>query len=1129
MRLIHLSIRNIASIEEAEIDFAEGVLASEPIFLICGPTGAGKSTILDAICLALYATTPRLENAPNERYDDRAGGFRDTNRDTVGIDDPRMLMRRGTVECSASLTFADDDSRRYVAQWSCSRARRKADGRIQNSDWQLIDADTGTVLCARKNDTAAELRRLIGLDFEQFCRTTMLAQGAFSRFLTSESDEKSRILERLTGTDIYSVISQNIFRRFRDEDEKVAQMQRSIGEITLLGEEAIDEMKAEIARINDSVTVMRGKSKEINAAIESVNRLIKAEKTEREALNAVASVKEACNSEKFVEAARLVTDFDRSGKQREMCSRLAAERQKLNEAQQRASDKSLVVRGLSALIGMERRIDGLEKLITQIDSRNLRRKPYAEVMAQRGLIADRITRLATSRERCDEIRATINRMRDEKTLAAGKLSETLKSIEESENLVRNRQTELDKLLSDSSYSQLNENELNYGKLTDKLNDLRRSQAALELWTLHVRQLNQRLDELSQLSGFIARETAEAETARMKATEAAERADQADNLYDKQLVTVSDFISGLRADLKPGDPCPLCGQLVTEVVADEHFAKILAPIREHRDNLRNESKRLNIAFEKIEGLRKAHVGEAARKRAEVEACRKNVEKSERAVDTSVNLEVLKKTIGQLESEIKTTDTAVKSGRLIRRQAEELTKLIAATGAEIVDARRLEAELSVKVKTADSEIVSLTGQLSRETETIERLTSDISTAVAIEGAPWYEEASRGNYTKTLELIDREIVEEDKDHGSRESAAMQLASCRQSYGLCRSIRDKLVIDPSVSGNTTGFSDKDLDNMVALWQEIQSADAVNRNAIEQCTREIARIDNEIEQACSMPDAVSRPRLVEIISLSHMVESSRHLISDREKELAAAQKSLELAAAEHREALSYFGNKDIPDIVILRGQLAANESAAESALRRGGELGQRLQADSEARTRHAGMLDSIKRQEGIRDMWGRLNELFGSADGKRMRTIAQSYILRQLVSHANHYLAHLSRRYRLKCQPGQLTLLIEDIDAGGEIRPAVNLSGGESFLVSLALALGLPSLSGKAMALDVIFIDEGFGTLDSNTLSTVIETLERLHRIGGRRVGIISHVDSLRERIAARMIVQPVGGGRSTVEIAGL
>ena len=135
------------------------------------------------------------------------------------------------------------------------------------------------------------------------------------------------------------------------------------------------------------------------------------------------------------------------------------------------------------------------------------------------------------------------------------------------------------------------------------------------------------------------------------------------------------------------------------------------------------------------------------------------------------------------------------------------------------------------------------------------------------------------------------------------------------------------------------------------------------------------------------------------------------------------------------------------------------------------------------------------------------------------------LLNRANYYMCQLSSRYRLCNNTDSLAIMVQDLEMGGELRTASSLSGGETFLVSLALALGLTSLNDEHFNTDMLFIDEGFGTLDADSLDMVMNTLENLHNLG-RRVGIISHVDALKERIPAKIQLVREGKSASRIEV---
>ena len=234
MKFIKLEIKNIASIGEATIDFSTAPLAGEPLFLISGDTGSGKSTILDAICLALYNTAPRLEGYGNEDYEDTELNL--DSGEKVKIANPLQLVRRNAKEAFARLTFIGNDEKHYIATWHARRGVRNDKLKATSI---LYCQETEITIDARiAFDAQIANPEVVGLKFDEFCRTTMLAQGAFTKFLNSKASEKSDILEKLTGTEIYSKISIHIHNTYRNKKE--------IHETKKLNIKANEPLKAEV-------------------------------------------------------------------------------------------------------------------------------------------------------------------------------------------------------------------------------------------------------------------------------------------------------------------------------------------------------------------------------------------------------------------------------------------------------------------------------------------------------------------------------------------------------------------------------------------------------------------------------------------------------------------------------------------------------------------------------------------------------------------------------------------------------------------------------------------------------------------------------------------------------------------
>ena len=174
-----------------------------------------------------------------------------------------------------------------------------------------------------------------------------------------------------------------------------------------------------------------------------------------------------------------------------------------------------------------------------------------------------------------------------------------------------------------------------------------------------------------------------------------------------------------------------------------------------------------------------------------------------------------------------------------------------------------------------------------------------------------------------------------------------------------------------------------------------------------------------------------------------------------------------------------------------------------------------------------LEGKQRVAEQWAKLNKLLGSADGAKFKVIAQSYTLNHLLRHANRHLSYLSKRYKLQQVPGTLALQVIDCDMCDEVRTVYSLSGGESFLISLALALGLSSLSSNNLKVESLFIDEGFGSLDADSLRTAMEALEQL-QMQGRKVGVISHVQEMSERISVQVQVHKKINGKSVLTVVG-
>ncbi len=295
--------------------------------------------------------------------------------------------------------------------------------------------------------------------------------------------------------------------------------------------------------------------------------------------------------------------------------------------------------------------------------------------------------------------------------------------------------------------------------------------------------------------------------------------------------------------------------------------------------------------------------------------------------------------------------------------------------------------------------------------------------------------------------------------------------------------------------------------------------------------------QAAETLAAQLRPK-AQKAGFEKLTEARQALLSpEEESRLESLRKGLDEREAGHRQALQT-ARKSLAarleekrtdkSAETLRNEIGMLKGDLQSDAQEIGRVSQVLAEDQKLRTRHRKLGEAIERQHRELARWARLNDLIGSADGKKFRVFAQGLTLKTLVRLANRHLQSLNERYRIQRRPGQeLELDIIDTFQADNIRSMKTLSGGERFLVSLALALGLSDLSGERNNIRSLFIDEGFGTLDKETLDLALETLENL-RDAGKTIGIISHVEELKERIAVQVQLKRIGNGLSQIRVVG-
>ena len=284
MRIIAVRGANLASLGPFALELSEAPLSDSRIFAIVGPTGAGKSTLLDAICLALYDRVPRLLEAREAAV----------NADDLSPNDPRALMRRGSVEAFAEVDFIDREGQQCRARWDAWRARKRADGRIQTQRMSLVDLSHGQDLTeATKTETLRRIEDRLGLSFDEFRRAVLLAQGDFSAFLRAPADERANLLEKMTGTQLFGALSRAAHQRCRVAAESLAVAEAEQAAVAVLSDEDLAALLTERSRRTERRTSLAQLRVSADAVVRWYDALSALETAAQDADRALQRAREA--------------------------------------------------------------------------------------------------------------------------------------------------------------------------------------------------------------------------------------------------------------------------------------------------------------------------------------------------------------------------------------------------------------------------------------------------------------------------------------------------------------------------------------------------------------------------------------------------------------------------------------------------------------------------------------------------------------------------------------------------------------------------------------------------------------------------------------------------------------------
>lgn len=1073
MKILELRFKNLNSLYgEWFIDFTDPEYTSNGIFAMTGATGAGKSTILDAICLALYGATPRLGRITKSSNE---------------------IMSRGTGECYAEVMF-ESQAGRFRCHWGQHRARKKANGNLADARHEISDAYTDKPIETKKSLVKGVIEEKTGMDFERFTRSILLAQGGFDTFLKAGAEEKSKILEQITGTEIYTKISRHVHERGRDEREKLNILQAETSGITILEPEQEKdtqqdlkgkqkqeaEFASKVSKVGKAIawlTSIDGLKKEIISLDEESEKLkskLESFKPDRERLRQALKAAELDGNYATLTAVRKEQQTDQTSLKTEEAKLpdlepLADQKEvTLNKAEQLTLKAKKDLKTAAPLIQKVRSLDqelaDKKKAVASGDTDC--REDMKQIEADKKLLTEELKKRDTAQKKLKfTVECLETNSRDE-WLVSG-----LAGIEEQFATLLAVQKEI---TTKTKAEVTATNCLNAAATTmeDSTKQLNTRKQEVKDARKHLEQGKKHLTSL--LGNRLLREY---------------RTEQETLLREMAFLSKIAELEDYRSKLEDGTSCPLCG-------SKEH------PYAEGNIPQPDETEK------KIESL-----SELIRKAEEGESRIKNLEKAEN--DALKNLADSEKLEAAAANEKKAakkiltdlTDDLKKSTMRFDELKNSVLSKLQPLGIEDIsdsDMSSLLTSLKVRLKSWQS--------LVKKKAEIEKQISDLDSEL-----------------KRLEAV---IDTRSKALSQKQTA---LEAIRERFETLNSERQELFGNKVPDDEETRLNKTIIDTELAeklartaydeVKQKLNSAKvtiASLSERIEKRVSELKDMESKFSSYLRPAGFADEKQFLE----ARLAASDRDVLKTKAKGLDDWQTELLAKQKDRKNRLSTEIAKKVTESKLEK--LEPLHKELEENLKQLGDviagLKHKLAENSAAKERIKKKQASIEAQKKECHRWEKLHGLIGSADGKKYRNFAQGLTFELMVSHANRQLEKMTDRYLLIRDDEQaLALNVVDNYQAGEIRSTKNLSGGESFIVSLTLALGLSKMASRKVRVDSLFLDEGFGTLDEESLETALETLSGLQQ-DGKLIGIISHISALKERISTQISIVPLSGGKSTI-----
>ncbi|RSO32487.1 AAA family ATPase [Acinetobacter lactucae] len=1198
MKILSIRIKNLASLsDEHFIDFESAPLAHAGLIAIVGKTGAGKSTILDAMCLALFNRVPRLK--------DSDGKLKDVDGSELLTNSPLTVLRRGTGHGFAELCFIAQDQKHYLARWEIKRARENPNGKLQSVQRHLKCLTDGVVLADKAKAVDEKVKQITQLSFEQFTRAVLLAQSEVTAFLKARDSERGELLEYLTNSSIFAKIGELAFRKTADIAKQRKQLEEFLGHIEILSDEEITafteqyqqaeqnhqkleqhknvldkqqqwferkaKLEQEVQAKQQQFQTQQNHHQQLAGEREQLKRLEVFSEIRPQVFQQSQNLQTLQQLEPKIQQAQskfneLVQIFETGQKQYQLAEQELKQtldfeqqhQQALNQVRQSIQERAFIADEYKKckekknvleqkLSPVQQQQNTVQQQIVQLEQNKIHLQQQLTQTQQYAVLDKGLSAHLHQLGQFIQNYEAIEQQLGNPTLARQKLAEDKSELEQltaSLGTVEKIELKLEQQRKDKEQKLAQITQLDLTQ--QKVKIYHELYAELQQFTEKQTQVSAQEQQLKTVCQSTEQEYQTAKTEREKLQ----------HILQQQRLLHTENIEQLRANLKEGEACLVCGSTHHPYrVDDSAVSKALFDLQQQQEQqavaleqtkfnawqtqqhaltqcraeleqvqkylaqLQTKQSSLQQELEQMFKLNQLHIELNQTPKQILQTLNELRQATQTAVSSfdSENLRLTRaiKQHNQLVQSIQRNESLLNTAQQWQQQVQHIVECLSETEqhawqqASSQTAKQTWAILDARAKQLEQQ-EQLTQRFEQQQQELKMLAANLE-----------------QMTKQIDEIDQNLKEITLKGQQNNEKAVSLIQQMTGRADIKPHEWLIEHDTKRQQQQTAYHEakQRFEQTRQYFEQQKQALDQLKHQHQHNAQHQQQIDERIQNWLKAHTDFEPHDLTALMQINSAQEQDiRNRLNHAERLLSEASSALKTMQEQLSEHLQTQPDIEHEKLVSL---IQDNIAELKAQLEVRDRLKLKLEVHQQNLAKQQQYAEQIQNIQQEEHRWSKISGLIGDAKGKEFRDYAQQYHLDILVEHANQQLAMLSQRYTLKRLDQSLSLAIIDHDMDGETRSVASLSGGESFLTALALSLAIANMASGSMKIESLFIDEGFGTLDASSLHMVMNALDQLQN-QGRQVILISHIQEMHERIPVQIQVKPLGAGASTIEVVG-